>query len=86
MYCLTMSTKTWKKLEPVLTNGPNLLEADKLCSWTYMDKIFIFGGYGNPPDFNVRLPKPSTFVLDEENYLRGWTNQLGKIIWRLIKH
>ena len=64
----------------MLTNGPNLLEADKLCSWMYKDKIFIFGGYGNPPDFNVRLPKPSTFVLDEENHLRGWTNQLGKVM------
>lgn len=76
IYCLNLVRKKWTKIEPELINGPNFLETDKMCSWTSNGKVFVFGGYGNPPNANIRLPRTTFFILDEENFVRGWNNQL----------
>ena len=73
IYCLNLARKKWSKIDPILKNGLDFLQADKLSSWSSKNRIFIFGGYGNPPASNIRLPKHAQFYLDEDNFVRGST-------------
>ena len=69
-----------KKLNP---NGRKPLRVDKLASWIYGGKVYLFGGFGPPPDPNkddiscsaTHAVDPSTVHWGWRN-TRGWTNQL----------
>jgi hypothetical protein len=75
-----MSTLTWKKLNP---SGIRPLRVDKLSSWIYGSKVYLFGGFGPPPEpekddlpnFVTHAVDPSTLQWGGRN-IRGWTNQL----------
>ena len=74
-------SKVWTKIEPVLKNNcSELFECDKLSSWTFKNRIYIFGGYGNPPNnlnsSGPNYPKHVEFCMDDP-HSRGWNNQLG---------
>lgn len=79
-YVLNMTTLTWKKLNP---SGRKPLRVDKLASWIHGGKVYLFGGFGPPPDpnkddissFVTHAVDPSTVHWGWRN-TRGWTNQL----------
>ncbi len=80
----------WKKLNPA-SEIPDLLPfaADKLTSWVYEDKIYVFGGYGPspPPEMRELYPRNFSFVPDNLNgyvYQRGWNNHL--VIYDITKN
>ncbi len=69
-----------KKLNP---SGRKPLRVDKLASWIHGGKVYLFGGFGPPPDpnkddissFVTHAVDPSTVHWGWRN-TRGWTNQL----------
>ena len=75
-----MNTLTWKKLNPT---GIRPLRVDKLSSWIFGSKVYLFGGFGPPPEpskddlpnFVTHAVDPSTLQWGGRN-IRGWTNQL----------
>ena len=79
-FVLNLNTLTWKKLDPA---GKKPLRVDKLSSWIYDGKVYLFGGFGPQPDpsrddlptFISHTVDPSTVQWGARN-VRGWTNQL----------
>lgn len=81
IFVLNLKTLRWQRRSPT---GPHPLTCDKLSSWTYENKIFIFGGFGPKPvekeiaDALHGRQRHFQYVLDETNYYtydRGWNNQ-----------
>ena len=80
-FVLNMDTLTWKKLDP---SGKKPLRVDKLSSWIFGSKVYLFGGFGPPPEpnkddlpsFVTHMVDPSTLQMGRQ-YTRGWTNQLA---------
>jgi len=73
---LDLQTMLWEKLSP---EGSGPLRCDKTACWSYEGKIYMFGGFGPPPDFTQTKLNNFTFVVDpstEDEYPRGWSNQL----------
>lgn len=73
---LDLQTMVWEKLNPK-GNGP--LRCDKTSCWSYEGKIYLFGGFGPPPDFTKNTSYHFSFVVDpstEGEFPRGWSNQL----------
>ena len=69
---------TWKRLN-LTCQGIPALPCDKLSSFVYEDKIYIFGGYGPQPSSDIRLslPRTTTWIMDTQpGQSRGWNNQL----------
>ncbi len=78
IYALNMSTYIWRKIEPTSSiEGVEPLRADKHSAWVHKNKIYIFGGYGPPPDYysQDKYPRNMAFVGDQPDG-RGWNNHL----------
>ena len=75
VYRLTFNGLEWKEMSP---SGVKPLPSDKLASWIYKEKIYIFGGYGpeeHPHELGLR-PKGVVQIM-EDTYGRGWNNQVS---------
>lgn len=75
---LDLQTMGWEKLRP---EGTGPLRCDKTSCWSYEGKIYLFGGFGPPPDFvQTKLSRNNfSFVVDPSTadaFERGWSNQL----------
>ena len=73
---------TWRKLNPS-SQGLPPLPCDKLSSFVFQDKIYLFGGYGPQPssDVHLKLPITTSWIMDPSEtrfsaIARGWNNQL----------
>ena len=76
VYCLDFKTRRWEKLAP---KGHPPLKCDKLTSWTFEGKVYLFGGYGPPPTQDGRsgISWQVDELLDDVGFrARGWNNQL----------
>ena len=79
IWCLDLKSWLWTKLQP---GGSPPLKCDKTAVWAFRDKVFLFGGFGPPPDSSTIERAGSKFVFCEDlssstsYYTRGWSNQL----------
>ena len=74
VFALSLKTRKWQKLVP---HGLTPFNSNKLTSWLYNHKIYLFGGYGPAPDEDHKC-KASWFYdsATDEPMPRGWNNQL----------
>ena len=80
IWALDLETFVWTKLSP---GGEPPLKCDKTACWTHQDKVFIFGGFGPPPNSLQQTNQGSLFQFCEDpstagvvHYTRGWSSQL----------
>ena len=80
IWALDLETFVWTKLSP---GGEPPLKCDKTACWTHQDKVFIFGGFGPPPNSLQQSNQGSLFQFCEDpstagvvHYTRGWSSQL----------
>ena len=80
IWALDLETFVWTKLNP---GGEPPLKCDKTACWTHQDKVFIFGGFGPPPNSLQQTNQGSLFQFCEDpstagvvHYTRGWSSQL----------
>jgi len=76
LWSLNLKSLVWKKHTP---GGVPPLLCDKTTLWSYQNKVFVFGGFGPPPDKKVHVSVIDKLQYSEDHSLgslRGWSNQL----------
>ncbi|GFN85597.1 kelch domain-containing protein 2-like [Plakobranchus ocellatus] len=74
IYRLNLLTCTW---ETVMPEGNIVSPRDKLVSWVFEDRIYIFGGYGPCPYEYLWDKEEDIFTKEAWSEEKGWNNQIA---------